>query len=93
MQQKNMFKCDFCDFECSDSVEMAKHEAAHLGLTVEEHNEYRSKQQFYAFVKNRYEENKDKVSEELLKEMTNNIDSTKQELNSFEVAHGLNITE
>lgn len=93
MQQQNLFKCDFCDFVCSDAVEMDKHEAAHFGLTPEEMHEYNSKKQFYLFVKTRYEESKDKVSEEMQNDLLDKITSTKKELNAFESMHCLDITE
>lgn len=40
MKQYTVYVCENCDYESRDVKEMKRHEAAHLGLTVEEMDEY-----------------------------------------------------
>lgn len=42
MKSYTMYVCETCGFECKDGKEMMKHEASHLGLTVEELEIYNS---------------------------------------------------
>ena len=40
MKSYTMFVCETCGFETKNREEMKKHEASHLGLTVEEMKTY-----------------------------------------------------
>ena len=40
MKCYTMYVCETCGFECKDATEMMKHEASHLGLTVDEFEQY-----------------------------------------------------
>ena len=41
MREYKIYVCESCGYECKDAKEMKKHEAAHLGLTVEEAQRYK----------------------------------------------------
>lgn len=40
MTSYTVYVCDSCDYESRDYNDMRKHEAAHLGLTVDEFEQY-----------------------------------------------------
>ena len=40
MKAYTVYVCETCGYESRDAKEMKRHEAAHLGLTVEEMDEY-----------------------------------------------------
>lgn len=45
MKNYTIYVCEECKFETRDLQEMKEHEAAHLGLTVEQHDEYKKLKQ------------------------------------------------
>lgn len=51
MKNFTIYTCDFCGYQSSDFDHMRKHEAAHLGLTVEEMESYRALRSFAAHMK------------------------------------------
>lgn len=42
--------CETCGYESKDAEDMRKHEASHLGLTVEEMDQYRAMKSFAAYM-------------------------------------------
>ena len=40
MKQKTIYVCEQCGYECQNRYEVFEHEAAHLGLTAPEAQEY-----------------------------------------------------
>lgn len=40
MKQKTIYACEQCEYECQNRYEVFEHEAAHLGLTAPEAQEY-----------------------------------------------------
>jgi hypothetical protein len=95
MKHKDMYICDYCDFECSDPHEMDQHEANHFGLTTEELHGYYSQKQFYAFAKNKYNDakNNPEVAQTIIDQLEEKVKEAKENLNKFEVEHTLDITE
>lgn len=50
MKQYTVYVCETCGYENRDVDEMRKHEAAHLGLTVKEMDEYRALKSFASYM-------------------------------------------
>ena len=50
MRQYTVYVCETCGYESRDVREMQLHEAAHLGLTVEEMEVYRALKSFAAYM-------------------------------------------
>ena len=40
MKSYTMYVCETCGFECDDGEMMMEHEASHLGLSIEEFEQY-----------------------------------------------------
>ena len=50
MKQYTVYVCETCGYESRDVEDMRKHEASHLGLTVEEMETYRALKSFAAYM-------------------------------------------
>lgn len=42
MKEYTLYRCEYCDFASTDAQQTMAHEAAHLGLTVEEYYHWES---------------------------------------------------
>ena len=60
MKTFTMHKCDFCEFMCSDSSEMMKHEAGHFGLTVEQYEAVRANVSYCNYLEGKLTDNEPK---------------------------------
>ena len=50
MKQYSIYVCETCGHESKSCDEMRKHEAAHLGLTVEEMEDYKALKSFVRYM-------------------------------------------
>ena len=82
MKQYTVYVCETCGYESRDVEDMRKHEASHLGLTVEEMETYRALKSFAAYmgsvVANRNNE-----------ETRNKFDESVEKLVTFEKEPGI----
>ena len=82
MKQYTVYVCETCGYESRDVEDMRKHEASHLGLTVEEMESYRALKSFAAYmgsvVANRNNE-----------ETRSKFDEAVEKLVAFEKEHGI----
>ena len=82
MKQYTVYVCETCGYESRDVEDMRKHEASHLGLTVEAMETYRALKSFAAYmgsvVANRNNE-----------ETRNKFDESVEKLVTFEKEHGI----
>ena len=73
MKQYTMYICETCGYESRDFKEMREHEAAHLGLTVEEMETYRALKSQASYmgsvVANRKNEETERKFDEAIKEL------------------------
>ena len=82
MKNFTIYTCDFCGYQSSDFEYMRKHEAEHLGLTVEEMESYNSLKSFAAHMGSVVA---DKNNEETRKK----FDEAVEKLIAFEKEHGI----
>ena len=82
MKSFTIYTCDFCGYQSSDFEYMRKHEAEHLGLTVEEMESYNSLKSFAAHMGSVVA---DKNNEETRKK----FDEAVEKLIAFEKEHGI----
>lgn len=84
MKQYTVYICETCGYESRDIEDMRKHEASHLGLTVEEMELYRTLKSFAAYmgsvVANRNNE-----------ETESKFDEAVEKLVTFEKEHGIKV--
>ena len=84
MKQYSIYVCETCGYESKNCNEMREHEAAHLGLTVKEMEEYNSLKSFAAHMGS--------VVSTTNNEMTRNkFDEAIENLTAFEKEHGIKV--
>lgn len=83
MKQYTVYTCETCSYESRDYEDMRKHEADHLGLTVEEMESYRALKSFAAYMGS-------VVANRNNKETRSKFDEAVEKLMAFEKEHGIN---
>lgn len=82
MKRYTVYVCEVCGYECRNSEEMSKHEAAHFGLTVEELHEYNAIKSFVRYA--------DDLNSRKDNDNTRNmLDEAMEKLSEFEKKHWL----
>ena len=82
MKQYTVYVCETCDYESKDYEDMRKHEAAHLGLTVEEMESYRALKSFAAYMGS-------VVASRNNEKTRRKFDEAVEKLMTFEKEHGI----
>lgn len=82
MKQYTMYVCETCGYESRDAEDVRKHEASHLGLTLEELKAYRELKSFVAYTGS-------VISKTNNKETRSEFDKAVEKLMDFEKEHGI----
>lgn len=82
MKHFTIHTCDFCGYQSSNYDHMRKHEAEHLGLTVEEMESYNSLKSFAAYMGSI-------IAEKNNNETKKKFDEAVENLVAFEKEHGI----
>lgn len=82
MKQYTVYVCENCGYESGDVEEMRKHEASHLGLTVEEMESYRALKSFASYMVS-------VVASRNNEETRSKFDEAVEKLVAFEKEHGI----
>lgn len=82
MKAKMVYECEFCNFQSESHIDVAKHEAAHYGLTLEDYVEWNRLDQMVKRRSHVYDGYHNSRTEA-------DLDSAIKELLAFEDAHNL----
>ena len=82
MKQVTVYICETCGYESRDYMEMRRHEASHLGLTLDEVETYRALKSFASYMGS-------VVAETNNEETRRKFDEAVEKLVAFERQHGI----
>lgn len=82
MKQYTVYVCETCGYESKDIEDMKRHEATHLGLTVEEMDKYEEMKSFATFIGSAIVSKRCEETEKKLNEAVNAVFN-------FEKEHGI----
>lgn len=82
MKQYIVYVCETCGYESRNAKEIMQHESTHLGLTVEEMEQYRALKSFAAYMGSVVSRTKNEATDKA-------FDDAIQNLLDFEQEHGI----
>lgn len=82
MKQYTVYVCETCGYKSEDAKEIMQHEADHLGLTVEEMEQYRALKSFVVYMSYVISYTKNKATDKAFNDAIQN-------LLDFEQEHGI----
>lgn len=82
MKNYMMYVCETCGYKSEDAKEIMQHEADHLGLTVEEMEQYRALKSFASYMGSVVSHAKNEATDKA-------FDDAIQNLLDFEQKHGI----
>ena len=82
MKKYTVYVCETCGYESRNVKDMRKHEASHLGLTIEDMESYRALKSFVEYMSH-------VVAKRNNEETRSKFDESVEKLVAFEKEHGI----
>ena len=79
MKKYTIYVCEICGYESASFDDISKHEAEHLGLTVEEWHRYNKLKSFVQYMEDIVSGNNNDLTRNKLNEATENLSIFKKE--------------